>query len=523
MSISSPTLSNVSGSSSPLELFNRLSREEQQTWLASLSEQQKADLAYEWDRWQARPQQLPPPDPWRFWLIMAGRGYGKTRVGAEETRKAAKRIRFPNIIGATADDARDIMIEGESGILAICPKHERPTYRASKRQLEWPSGAKSLIFTADEPERLRGKQHEWLWADELAAWRYPEAWDQAMLGLRLGANPQAVITTTPKPTRLIRDLIADPNCRVTRGRTYDNLQNLAPAFAAEIIRKYEGTRLGRQELEGELLEDEGMAYRFDERIHTVPSFEVPAYWTRGEGMDFGSSAPTAWLVFATDEDGNHVCFDEFYLPGMPSETAPEILKRRSKDYLPQSWQAYQDGWPVSRNVVWGDPASMANRPPIAGRFGNRTSIGQEFADCGVPVTPANNARDAGYIRIAELLRQDPERRFPSWHPRAGDTGSPRLFFFADRCVNVVEQLKDAIIEDKGSHVGMAVNGDWESSHGHAHAALRYWALSRVSPSKAPEPEITDPRQAMLVRRRKRLESGEFWRDRDHDLDVLEDF
>lgn len=506
MSTSSPTLSSGSVNSSPLELFNRLSREEQQTWLASLSAQQKADLAYEWDRWQARPQQLPPPEPWRFWLIMAGRGYGKTRVGAEETRKAARRIRFPNIIGATADDARDIMIEGESGILAVCPPHERPTYKASKRQLEWPSGAKSLIFTADEPERLRGKQHEWLWADELAAWRYPEAWDQAMLGLRLGSNPQAVITTTPKPTRLIRDLIADPNCRVTRGRTYDNLQNLAPAFAAEIIRKYEGTRLGRQELEGELLEDEGMAYRFDERIHCVRPFLIPHFWTRDEGMDFGSSAPTAWLVFATDTEGNHVCFDEFYRPGIPSETAPEILRRRAKTYMPQPWRGYDDhGWHERANVVWGDPASMANRPPIAGRMGVRTSIGQEFADNGVPVSPANNDRSAGYIRLAELLKQDEARKFPSWHPRAGDVGAPRLFFFDERCANVVQQLKDAILEDKGVHAGMAVNGDWESSHGHAHAALRYWSLSRVAPSREPEQEIADPREAMIARRRKARE------------------
>jgi predicted phage terminase large subunit-like protein len=147
------------------------------------------------------------------------------------------------------------MIEGESGIKAICPPGERPQYRASLSRLDWPNGAKSLIFTADEPERLRGKQHMKLWCDELASWRYPDAWDQASLGLRLGDNPQIVITTTPKPTQLIRDLAKNPLSHVTFGTSYENRANLAPQFFEEIISKYEGTRLGRQELNAEILED----------------------------------------------------------------------------------------------------------------------------------------------------------------------------------------------------------------------------------------------------------------------------
>jgi phage terminase large subunit-like protein len=130
--------------------------------------------------------------------VLAGRGYGKTRVGAETVRMWARDYSLVNLIGATTDDVRDIMIEGESGILSVCPNHERPTYLPSKRRLEWPNGAKSLLFTADEPERLRGKQHMKLWGDELAAWRYEESWDQAQFGLRLGNNPQAIVTTTPE-------------------------------------------------------------------------------------------------------------------------------------------------------------------------------------------------------------------------------------------------------------------------------------------------------------------------------------
>ena len=161
--------------------------------------QRRPKLAWSWHLW-ARDEQLPPEGDWTYWLIRAGRGFGKTRAGAEWVRSQVKTNRFVNLIGATADDARDIMVEGESGILAICPKSERPEYRPSQRKLIWPNGSTSLIFTADEPERLRGKQHGALWCDELAAWRYPESWVQANLGLRLGDNPRAVITTTPRPS-----------------------------------------------------------------------------------------------------------------------------------------------------------------------------------------------------------------------------------------------------------------------------------------------------------------------------------
>ena len=153
-------------------------------------------------------------------------------------RQWVKRYQYVNLIGATADDVRDIMITGESGILAICPKDERPRYVANKRMLAWPNGAISLLFTAEEPDRFRGKQHMKLWLDELAAWRYgQESWDQASLGLRLGDRPQAVITTTPRPIKIIKDLIADPTTKVTRGSTYDNVANLADAFIKTIVKQ----------------------------------------------------------------------------------------------------------------------------------------------------------------------------------------------------------------------------------------------------------------------------------------------
>jgi phage terminase large subunit-like protein len=211
-------------------------------------------LKYRWDI-NARPKQLLPEQDFFIWLILAGRGFGKTRTGAETVREWVKTNQYVNIIGATADDARDIMIEGESGILAICPKSERPDYVSSKRQLVWQNGAISLIFTADEPERLRGKQHYKLWCDEVASWRRPESWDQAMMGLRLGNKPQGIVTTTPRPTKLILDLIKDQKNIVTTGTTYENRANLAEGFFDYVIKKYEGTRLGLQELEAKILTD----------------------------------------------------------------------------------------------------------------------------------------------------------------------------------------------------------------------------------------------------------------------------
>jgi phage terminase large subunit-like protein len=225
-----------------------------QALLDDFTEEEAETILHDWQLW-ARPQQLEPEGDWRYWLILAGRGFGKTRTGAEWVREQVKHQSFVNLIGATIDDARAIMIEGESGIMAICPKAERPYYRVSKRRLEWPNGAISLIFTADSPDRLRGKQHTGLWADELAAWKYTDSWDQAVMGLRLGRNPRAVITTTPRPTALIKALAKDAATHLTRGSTYDNRSNLAPAFFSQIISKYEGTRLGRQELNAEILED----------------------------------------------------------------------------------------------------------------------------------------------------------------------------------------------------------------------------------------------------------------------------
>lgn len=187
--------------------FKALSPAARRQVIGELSDHDANAILYDWEFW-ARPAQLAPPGDWVNWLILAGRGFGKTRVGAEQVRRWTKEFPIVNLIGPTAADVRDVMVQGigaGSAILEVCRKDEAPVYEKSKRRLVWPNGAVSLLFSAEEPERLRGPQHMKLWCDEIAGWKYPDAcWEQAEFGLRLGAKPQTVITTTPKPTKLIK-------------------------------------------------------------------------------------------------------------------------------------------------------------------------------------------------------------------------------------------------------------------------------------------------------------------------------
>ena len=209
-------------------------------------------------RFRARPEQLAPAGDWLTWLILSGRGWGKTRTGVEwviETVKAHPGWRLA-LVARTAADVRDTMVEGESGIMARSHRSFMPAYEPSKRRISWPNGSMATTFSAEEPDALRGPQHHAAWADELASWKYPdETWDMLQFGLRLGDVPRVVVTTTPRPIKLVTALLADTTTRTTRGTTYDNAANLAATQVKKFRDRYEGTRLGRQELLGEVLDD----------------------------------------------------------------------------------------------------------------------------------------------------------------------------------------------------------------------------------------------------------------------------
>ena len=210
--------------------------------------------------------QTPPPGDWSIWAIIAGRGAGKTFAGAEfimdQVAAGARRVA---LVGATGADVRDVMIEGPSGIITRAIEHgwRRPTYQPSRRRVViYPPDrepALAFIYSAEEPARLRGPEHEAAWCDELSSWKYEDAWNNLQFGMRIGAHPRTIVTTTPKPVPLVRKLMKRANdtdtVAITRGRTKDNERNLSPVFLQEVTNMYAGTRLGRQELDGELLED----------------------------------------------------------------------------------------------------------------------------------------------------------------------------------------------------------------------------------------------------------------------------
>jgi len=212
----------------------------------------------------ARSEQMPTCWNWTTWLLMGGRGSGKTRAGAEWvkgmalgdpyfTTAAVGRIA---LVGETYADAREVMVEGESGLLSVHQNEQRPQWISSRRRLEWPNGAVAQVYSSEDPDALRGPQFEIAWCDELAKWNHAEeTWNMLQFGLRLGHFPQQIVTTTPRPTTMIKKLLADENTFVSRMSTTDNRSNLASGFFDRIVKIYAGTRLGRQELDGELIDD----------------------------------------------------------------------------------------------------------------------------------------------------------------------------------------------------------------------------------------------------------------------------
>ncbi len=232
----------------------------QEQFLKDLTPRELDALPYLFAFW-AMPHQFPPSGDWRTWVILGGRGAGKTRAGAEWVRGLAESTgegsaRRIALVGETIEQAREVMIFGESGILAISPPAMRPIWVSGRKMLQWENGATAQLFSAFDPESLRGPQFDAAWVDELAKWPQPEvAWDMLQFGLRLGDTPRAAVTTTPRNVPLLRRLLDTNGTVTTSATTFDNAANLAPSFLREVEQRYGGTRLGRQELEGVLLTD----------------------------------------------------------------------------------------------------------------------------------------------------------------------------------------------------------------------------------------------------------------------------
>ena len=320
----------------------------------------------------ARRTQRPPDWEWDVWMALAGRGWGKTRVGSEWSIMQAMKLERGALIGPTAADTRDILVQGESGILACAPATFRPVYEPSKRRLTYPNGAVQTCYSADEPDRLRGPQHHYGWFDELAAWRYLQnAWDMAQLGMRLGDHPQICVTTTPRPLPLIKQLLKDPMTAVVRGSTYDNLDNLAPTFRRAVIAKYEGTTLGRQELDAEVLEDLPGALVARRHIDGSRVAAAPELINIVVGMDpagTGAGDETGLVVCGRGADGkNYVLHDgsERLSPERASDRAFALLEQFSASLIVVEDNGGKDWIETVLRMAWkGRMGVNAGPPPL---------------------------------------------------------------------------------------------------------------------------------------------------------------
>lgn len=401
--------------------------EERASLIATLSEADVTKLLYDWRFW-ARPSQIAPDGSWLYWLAMAGRGWGKTRTGVEWVgERVDAGARHIILAGATAADVRDIMVDGESGILAKSPPWRRPVYEPSKARLTWPNGARGLLLSADEPERFRGKQSDTVWADELAAWRYPESWDQIKLGCRLGKNygqtPRAFISTTPRPTAIMRALVEDPRTVVSRGSTFENAANLADEFITTIVRAYEGTRLGRQELYAELLTDTPGALWTLATLDGSRVVQAPVELRRiviavdpavSSNKD---SDETGIIVFGVGENGHG-----YVLEDLSGIYTPDGWGRRAIE-AHQRWKADH----ITAEVNQGGDLVVANINAVARDMGVRVLVNTVHAARGKavraePVAALYEQQRIHHVGALPKL----EDQMTSWSPSTSSSSPDRV-------------------------------------------------------------------------------------------------
>lgn len=288
-----------------------------------------------WETRMARPNQLPPDGDWTVWLVMAGRGFGKTRLGAEWLAWNAARLPDTRwaILAPTSSDARDTCAEGVSGVISVLDRfHRLRAWNRSLGEIRLTNGSRIKLFSADEPDRLRGPQFHGAWVDELAAFRYPDAWDQLMFGLRLGQHPRTVVTTTPRPNALVRSVMDMPNTVITRGSTFDNRENLSSVALDRLRQQYEGTRLGRQELYGELLDDvEGALFSRKDldaaRVKHTPDTVVRRVVGVDPASTSGEDADSTGIIVVSVTDDGHLYVEADYT----CRESPEGWARKAVD------------------------------------------------------------------------------------------------------------------------------------------------------------------------------------------------
>lgn len=302
-----------------------------------------AAMEYDFFNFLARDEQIPPAGKWRVWLILAGRGFGKTKTGAEWCRSQVEtgRCRRLALVGRTKAEVRDVMIEGESGLLAVSPPWFRPRYESSRARVVWPNGAVALLFSADEPDSTRGAQQDGAWCDELASWKYPEAWTNLMLGTRRrGAPIQTVVTTTPRQVDLLKDLLKLSSTVMTGGSTLDNIDNLAPEFIEEVVMPMIDTRLGRQEILA-LMEDDNPAALWKRDLISALRVKATTELARRQWRDYmkrvvvaldpaatsnEESSETGILVCGRGKNNHFYVLDDYTMRGTPRMWAEQALK-----------------------------------------------------------------------------------------------------------------------------------------------------------------------------------------------------
>lgn len=328
------------------------------------------------------------------------------------------------MVAATAADVRDVLIEGESGILNISPDNFRPNYEPSKRRLTWPNGTVATLFSADEPDRLRGPQYHWAICDELAAWRRPETWDMLMFGLRLGNSPQVAVATTPRPVKLIKQLMDDSSTHVTRGSTYENRDNLAPSFFQQIVGKYEGTRLGRQELNAEILEDVPGALWTRDIIDAHRVTSHPDLIRIIVGVDpMASAGETGIIVAGIGANKHGYVIDDLSISGSPETWGRQVVTGYRKHKADRAAVEANNGGDmvistikvvdpkVATKKLWASRGKYTRAEPIAALYeqGKVHHVGMfplledEYCNWVAGESDSPNRLDAAVWALTELM------------------------------------------------------------------------------------------------------------------------